>query len=111
MEFLNEAQLAAIQDREFATVEIPEWNAKVEIGSLCAQQAIEFDAARRKGDNLAATRILLAGSLVNKERKPFAPATVDALLRKGAAGVARIVEAAQALNKTSAKAQAERGEE
>lgn len=110
MEFLNEEQLAAITDRKFVDVEIPEWNTKVTIGSMSAQASIEYASAARKGDQLGAVRILLAASLVNREKKPFGAKTIDSLLAKGAGGVSKIAEAVMQLNTLSKEGATERGE-
>lgn len=111
MELLSEAELIAIQDRKFEEVEVPEWNAKVRIGTLSAQHAAESAVAARKGDEVASIRILLAGSLVNKEGKPFDRKTIDALMQKSAAGLTRIVLAARRLNAMTQEAEEQRGEE
>jgi hypothetical protein len=111
VEFLSEAQLAAVDDRKYVTVEIPEWNAKVEIGSMSAQAATEYSVYAKRGDQVGAMRSLLAASLVNRERKPFEKKTIDALLQKSVVGITTIAEAILKLNTLDKKAAEERGEE
>lgn len=111
MEFLSETQLAALDDRKYETVEIPEWGAKVEIGSLSAQAATEYSNHAKRGDSVGAMKALLAASLVNRERKPFEKKTIDALLNKSISGVTKIAQAILKLNTLDKQGGDERGEE
>lgn len=110
MDLLNKEAILGAADLATEDVAVPEWGGAVRVRTLtvadrdalfasCRDEAGKFDASRFNGALLAKSVVDANGNLV------FSDADVDALNRKSAPAVTRVVEVAGRLNRLGDQAE------
>ena len=99
--------ILACDDRTYETVEIPEWNCALRVGTLSIRDRLQIEIAARPNsdsDSEAELQALIVGkSLYNGDgQRVFADADIEELANKSAVVLKRVVDVALRLNRMRA---------
>ncbi|MFI5223668.1 MAG: hypothetical protein ACHQX3_05380 [Nitrospirales bacterium] len=102
---LSMEEIGNATDVEFQVIQMPEWGGAVRIGSITAEDIVEWNESNSDpaAKRLAGIRLVVQ-SMVDKDGKRIGtPKAVDVLKKRSAASINKLVEKVLVLNKLNAK--------